>query len=117
MTQQITSVTTDSEIVNLWLQQRSANTYRQYHSIAGQLLEFTGKPLAELKLEDLTLWVRSLELRYKPATVANKVMVIKSLFTFGSKVGYLSLNIGSLLKRPKTKDELSENETRSIRLQ
>ena len=100
-TQQITSVTTDSEIVNLWLQQRSSNTYRQYYSISCQLLEFTGKALIDTRLEDLTLWVRSLELRYKSATVANKVMVIKSLFTFCSKVGYLSHNLGSLFEKTK----------------
>ena len=72
------------------------------------MLEFTGKALTDIRLEDLTLMLRSLEMRYKPATVANKVMVIKSLFSFCYKVGYLSHNIGSLLKRPKTKDSLSE---------
>lgn len=104
---QVTNVTNDLEVISLWLQQRSSNTYRQYYLISKQLLEFTGKNLIDTRLEDLTLWLRSLQLRYKPATIANKVMVIKSLFTFCYKVGYLSHNIGSLLTRPKTKDELS----------
>ena len=46
--------------------------------------------------------------RFKLTTVANKVLVIKSLFSFGVKTGYLSFNVGSFLKTPKAKESLAE---------
>ncbi len=61
-----------------------------------------------MKLEDLQLWERGLKARFKPTTVANKVLVIKSLFSFGVKTGYLSLNVGSFLKTPKAKETIAE---------
>jgi integrase/recombinase XerD len=46
--------------------------------------------------------------RFKPTTVANKVLVIKSLFSFGVKTGYLAFNVGSFLKTPKAKETIAE---------
>jgi Phage integrase family len=46
--------------------------------------------------------------RFKLTTVANKVLVIKSLFSFGVKTGYLTLNVGSFLKTPKAKENLAD---------
>jgi integrase/recombinase XerD len=61
-----------------------------------------------VKLEDLQLWERGLKARFKPTTVANKVLVIKSLFSFGVKTGYLAFNVGSFLKTPKAKETIAE---------
>ena len=52
--------------------------------------------------------MRGLKARFKPTTVANKVLVIKSLFSFAVKTGYLSLNVGSFLKTPKAKENLAD---------
>ncbi|MEY2832310.1 MAG: hypothetical protein RLZZ574_1568, partial [Cyanobacteriota bacterium] len=71
-------------------------------------MEFIAKPLSEVKLEDLQLWERGLKARFKPTTVANKVLVIKSLFSFGVKTGYLTFNVGSFLKTPKAKETIAE---------
>jgi integrase/recombinase XerD len=105
---QITYATSDSEIFLLWLGDKSRTTQVSYRSTAAQFVEFVGKPLADVALEDLQLWVRRLKLTDQPSTVANKMLVVKSLFSFCVKVGYLSTNVGSFLKCPKVKDKLTE---------
>ncbi len=59
-----------------------------------------------MKLEDLQLWSRRLKAQFKPTTIANKVLVIKSLFSFAVKTGYLTFNVGSFLKTPKAKETI-----------
>jgi integrase/recombinase XerD len=54
------------------------------------------------------MWVRSLEIRYSPTSVFNKVNAIKSLLSFGQKIGYLQFNVGSAVDAPKPKDLLSQ---------
>ena len=104
----ITNAKSDREVILLWLGDKSATTQVSYHSTVEKFLEFIDKPLAEVKLEDLQLWERGLKARFKDTTVANKVLVIKSLFSFCCKVGWLSMNIGSFLKTPKAKETIAE---------
>ena len=98
----------DREIILLWLGDKSATTQVSYNSTVTKFIEFIAKPLAEVKLEDLQLWERGLKARFKDTTVANKVLVIKSLFSFCVKVGYLTFNVGSFLKTPKAKETIAE---------
>ncbi len=104
----ITNAESDREIILLWLGDKSATTQISYRSTVSKFLEFVVKPLAEVKLEDLQLWERGLKARFKDTTVANKVLVIKSLFSFCVKVGYLTFNVGSFLKTPKAKETIAE---------
>ena len=104
----ITRATTDAEVLSLWLQGKSPTTLTSYHCHVKQFLEFTGQPLSEITLDDLTLWVNRLKLTYQPVTVQNKILTVKSLFSFAVKIGYLTVNVGSYLKAPKVKASLSE---------
>lgn len=104
----ITNASSDREIILLWLGDKSRTTQVSYNSTVTKFLEFIAKPLASVKLEDLQLWERGLKARFKDTTVANKVLVIKSLFSFCVKVGYLTLNVGSFLKTPKAKETIAE---------
>ena len=104
----ITNATSDREIIMLWLGNKSRTTQISYNSTVTKFMEFVAKPLNEVKLEDLQLWERGLKARFKDTTVANKVLVIKSLFSFGVKVGYLQMNVGSFIKTPKAKNTLTE---------
>ncbi len=54
------------------------------------------------------MWASSLELRYNPNTVKLKVNTIKSLLSYGQKIGYLQFNVGSAVTAPKPKDTLSQ---------
>lgn len=105
---QITNASSDRDIILLWLGDKSATTQVSYRSTVSKFLEFIAKPLEDVKLEDLQLWERGLKARFKDTTVANKVLVIKSLFSFCVKVGYLTFNIGSFLKTPKAKETIAE---------
>ena len=104
----ITNASCDRDLILIWLGGKSTTTQISYNSTVTKFVEFVGKPLAEVKLEDLQLWERRLKAQFKPTTVANKVLVIKSLFSFGVKTGYLTLNVGSFIKAPKVKDDLAE---------
>ena len=104
----ITNASSDREIILLWLGDKSATTRVSYNSTVTKFIEFVAKPLSDVKLEDLQLWERGLKARFKDTTVANKVLVIKSLFSFCVRVGYLTLNVGSFLKTPKAKETIAE---------
>ena len=105
---QITQAKTDSEVICLWLSDKSLTTQVSYRSTVTQFIRFINKPLVEVALEDLHLWVRRLKLTDKTSTMANKILVVKSLFSFCVRVGYLTVNVGSFLKYPKVKDNLAE---------
>jgi integrase/recombinase XerD len=104
----VTNASSDRELILVWLGDKSDTTQVSYHSTVSKFIEFIAKPLSDVKLEDLQLWERGLKARFKPTTVANKVLVIKSLFSFGVKTGYLTLNVGSFLKTPKAKETIAE---------
>jgi integrase/recombinase XerD len=104
----VTNAASDRELILVWLGDKSDTTQVSYHSTVSKFIEFIAKPLSSVKLEDLQLWERGLKARFKPTTVANKVLVIKSLFSFGVKTGYLTLNVGSFLKTPKAKETIAE---------
>lgn len=104
----VTNASSDREIILIWLGGKSNTTQVSYNSTVTKFIEFIAKPLCEVKLEDLQLWERGLKARFKLTTVANKVLVIKSLFSFAVKTGYLTLNVGSFLKTPKAKESLAE---------
>jgi integrase/recombinase XerD len=105
---QITNAQSDRELILVWMADKSRTTQASFKGTVAKFLEFIDKPLIEVRLDDLQLWKRGLEARFKPTTVANKVLVIKSLFSFAVKVGYLPMNIGSFIKPPKTKEVLAE---------
>ncbi len=104
----VTNASSDRDLILIWLGGKSDTTQVSYHSTVTKFIEFISKPLSEVKLEDLQLWERGLKARFKPTTVANKVLVIKSLFSFAVKTGYLTLNVGSFLKTPKAKETIAE---------
>ncbi|MDJ0595905.1 MAG: tyrosine-type recombinase/integrase [Pleurocapsa sp. MO_226.B13] len=104
----VTNAKNDRSLILIWLGNKSDTTQVSYNSTVTKFIEFIAKPLSEVKLEDLQLWERGLKARFKPTTVANKVLVIKSLFSFAVKTGYLSFNVGSFLKTPKAKENLAD---------
>lgn len=71
------------------------------------LLYSGGKPLSAVTLSDLSEFADDLSW-LAPATQARKLRVMKSLFSFAQKVGYLAYNVGAALEAPKTKETLSE---------
>jgi site-specific recombinase XerD len=97
----LTRTSSDRELVYIWLGDKSRTTQVSYSSIVTGFFAFINKPLNEVAIEDLQLWHRRLQLTDKPNTVANKIRAIKSLFSYGVKVGYLEINVGSYIKCPR----------------
>ena len=104
----LTRAQTDRDLVLVWLGDKSRTTQVSYSSIVTGFFSFINKPLSQVQIEDLQLWHRRLQLTDRPSTVANKIRAIKSLFSYGVKVGYLEINIGSFIKCPKVKEKLAE---------
>ena len=102
-----TSATTDEKVITMWLHGKSQTSQKTYTSTVKQFLAFVGKGLRELKLEDIQMWSSSLEMRYSATTVKNKVNAVKSLLSFGQKIGYLQFNVGSAVTTPNAKDSFS----------
>lgn len=90
--------TNDLEVISLWLTDKSKTTRITYTSTVNQFLEFVNRPLPQLTLADINLWVQRLNLTYKDYTVNNKIITLKSLLTFCYKVGYLDSDLGIILK-------------------
>ncbi|WP_019503205.1 tyrosine-type recombinase/integrase [Pleurocapsa sp. PCC 7319] len=104
----LTRAQSDRELVLIWLGDKSRTTRVSYSSIVTGFFDFINKPLAQVQIEDLQLWHRRLQLTDKPSTVANKIRAIKSLFSYGVKVGYLEINVGSYIKCPRVKEKLAQ---------
>ena len=104
----VTNATTDNQVIVMWLSGFATSSQVTYTSAVKQFMEFVGKGLREVVLEDFILWVRSLSMRYNPSTVKLKVNTIKSLLRFGQKIGYLQFKIGTAVTAPKVKDKLAQ---------
>jgi integrase/recombinase XerD len=104
----ITNITSVEELVYLWLSDKSKTTVDTYTYTVKQFLEFIGKDLRDIRLEDLVMWRKRLELTYCEGSVNNKIRHLKSLLSFGYKIGYFEHNLGSLLKIRKEKNRISE---------
>jgi site-specific recombinase XerD len=95
----------DEQLIALWLHGRPASTQAVYRAAALRLLSFCAKPIRMMTLGDLQAFVDSIE--GKPNTRKRIIASIKSLFTFGHKLGYLVVNVGAVVHLPKAKDELA----------
>ena len=102
-----TSTLTNSELIDLWLHGKSANTVDGYRRYAQRFFISVGnKPLREVTLMDFQLWEMSLKSSDNSKRVA--VGAIKSLFSFAKELGVISSNLGILVKSPKAKNRLAE---------
>jgi len=98
---------TDEQLIDLWLHGRNPNTFEAYARDLQRFMAFVGKPLRQIKLRDVQAYADTLE-HLAPATRARLLAVVKSLFTFGSKLGYFPFNVAAAVRIPKLKDTLAE---------
>ena len=99
----------DEHLVQLWLHGKSPNTQEAYRRDLSQFIDFADLPLREVRLGDLQRWADHLEERgLAAATRARKMATVKSLFSFGQKIGYLLYNVGAAISGPKVPNRLAE---------
>lgn len=102
------SATTDRELIDIFLSTKpSEKTQLLYRYTVDQFMNFVGKDLRNIRLEDVVSYGKSLESN-RPATRAQRISTIKSLLSFAQKVGYVPLNVAAVISAPKPKDTLSE---------
>lgn len=99
--------TSTERVIEMWLHGKPATTIRSYRPTANQFLQFIGgKSLHAVLLSDLQGYIDSLE--GKPSTIAHHISVIKSLFSFCYKTGYMPINKGATIQAPKFEQRLAE---------
>lgn len=98
--------TTDERLIELWLHGKSQNTIRSYRKNAAAFLSYTGKQIRETYLSDVQGYVENLT--GSTGTRALKTLVVKSLFTFAFRLGYVPFNVGSLLRTPRKENKLAQ---------
>src|SRR5271155_2560266 len=78
----------DARLIDLWLHGRSPATQRSYRAEAERFVANVSKRLDLVSLADLQGWANQLEAsRLKPATRRRLLASIKSLFSFGHRLG------------------------------
>ena len=116
----ITNANSDDHLIALWLRSKAVSSKEAYSRDISQFLLFTGVELTTAKLDDIWSWLDHLEGEgLAVSSRARKLASVKSLFSFGHKVGYLSFNVGAAISLPKIPDMLAqriltENEVQDI---
>lgn len=96
----------DAQMIALWLHGKPATTVRTYMDAINRLSGFTTKTLNAINLQDLQRFADSLG-GLSDNSRKRIIASIKSLFTFGNKLGYIRFNVAAALKSPKVKDALA----------
>ncbi len=104
------NLTTASEqLINLWTDGKSVHTADYYYRVALQFMEFVGKPLHLVSLAEVQAFAHNLEERgIKASTRRTAIAAVKSLLSFGHKIGVLPANVGAIVKPPKAPDCLHQ---------
>ena len=102
------SVSTDEQLLELWLHGKSANTQRTYRRQAMWFLAFVEKSVFQVTLADVQAFATDLEKSsgLKPSSVGQTLSAVKSLLSFGNKIGILPANVGAAVKLPTVKNTL-----------
>jgi len=99
----------DEMLIGLWLHGRGKGTTTVYDADSRQFLNFVGKPLHQITLGDIQAYADELERQgLRPATRNRKLSVVKSLFAFAHRLGYLQFDVSRPVRVPGVKDCLAE---------
>ena len=100
---------TDARMIDLWLHGRSPATERGYRAEAQRFLAHTAKPLHRVTLADLQGYADALDAAgLMPATRRRMLASVKSLFSFGHRIGYLPFDTAKPLRLPPLRETLAE---------
>jgi len=109
--------TGDNRLIDLWVFGKAEQTADAYRRDARQFLAFVGKPLSAVTLSDLQGYALSLEpdkalpegeKRRKAASQRRKLASIKSLLSYGQRVGLLPVNVGAAVRLQRQPVDLAE---------
>jgi integrase/recombinase XerD len=98
---------TDEHVIGLWLHGRSPHTQEAYRRDVDRFNRLIQEPLARVRLDDLQVFADSL-LTMAESSQARAISSVKSLLTFGHKIGYLAFNVGAAVIAPRLRNRLAE---------
>lgn len=99
----------DDQLIHLWLHGRSKHTIKGYTNDMSIFREKVNKSLRNTTLQDLQDYADTLAQKtYAPQTIKRMLCAVKSLFSFGHRIGYLPFDTGKPLRIPTPKETLSE---------
>ena len=99
----------DQHLIELWLHGRSKHTQRAYRSDSKRLLDAINKPLHHITLGDLQQLANELLAEgLESTTVYRTLSAVKSLFSFGHRLGYLPFDVAAPLRLPALREKLAE---------
>jgi integrase/recombinase XerD len=100
---------TDAQVVGMWLHGKAPHTARAYRHEVLSFAAFTGAPLTAVTLGDVQAYAENLEARgLARSSQVRALAAVKSLLTFGHRIGYLPVNVGAAEKLPRLKFTLAE---------
>lgn len=97
----------DFPLVKTWLHNRSSNTVRAYRTNVAEFARFVAKPMADVALADIQAWNDSMA-DAADSTRRRKISAVKSLLTYGHKLGFLPQDAGAAFRMERGRDNLNE---------
>lgn len=100
----------NDELIELWLHGKSPHSQRAYRRDVGYFLAFIEmKPLPLVVLNDVQAFASAIEAQgYSSNTLLRRLSAVKSLLSYGHRIGVLPVNVGAPLTAPKGKETLGE---------
>ncbi len=99
----------DLHLISLWLHGKSLHSQTAYRQDVDQFIDHVDLPLSHVRLQHLWQWADHLRARgLAPNSQARKLAAVKSLFSFGHRIGYLAFNVGAAVTLPSVPDRLNE---------
>ncbi len=99
----------DEQLIALWIHGRSKHTQRAYQADILKLCNLVNKPFRQITLGDLQMFADKLiQSKLSDTSVKRVLSSVKSLFSFGHRIGYLVFDVGSPLRIPACRETLAE---------
>jgi integrase/recombinase XerD len=94
-----TSATTDEQLVASWVASlNSDHTRRNFETTANRFMAALGKPLRQVTVEDVRDALSSITAGLAATSARQIILRVKSLLSYGHKLGYLPFNAGVVIK-------------------
>lgn len=104
-----TQAESDVQLIRLWIHNRSRHTIKGYLHDIKRFRKFITKSLKTITLQELQDFADHLtQQNYAPNTTKRILSAVKSVFSFGHRIGYLRFDTGKPLRIPTPKDTVSE---------
>jgi integrase/recombinase XerD len=99
----------DEQLIKLWLHGRSKHTIKGYTNDIKLFFQKVNKSLQTITLQDLQDYADYLTGKdYAPTTIKRMLCAVKSLFSFGHRIGFFQFDVGKPLRIPTPKETISE---------